>query len=587
MCNFKGTQFTRGHFLSGRNLLLIICLVFCAGFALDINHYPQDYFASPLSRQILLSGTFGELRSNHFHAGLDIKSKDGSTGEQILASAPGFISRINIQSGGYGNVLYIDHPNGYTTVYAHLDRFIPEVAAYVKSMQYTLKRFDVELYPRPDQFVFKKHQLIGYLGNTGSSSGPHLHFEIRKTSGQVPHNPLLFGIPVKDNRTPAIYALKVYHVDSDLRKTKEFTYTPVSAGSGRYRINDTLTLQTHRVGFALKAFDQMDGASNQNGIYALGMSIDGQPQYRFELDAIPFSQTRYLNAHIDYAARQRGQGYYHHCFKLPGNALTIYNEQDGRGIVDLSYPQVHQIELTAGDYAGNTSSLTFFVRQDTLITETDDTGEYYGIDYLRSGQINIADCAIAFEPHTFYQNMQVSYARDASARPKLYAPVHTLGPDDTPVHRYFDMTLLSSGLPEHLRSKAFVAEVTDRGTLINLGGVAHGDHIFARVRKFGRFSVGIDTIPPEIIPITFRENMSGMSRMRFRIGDSQAVEGQASGLSFKATVDGEWILMEYEGKRAMLTHWFDDRIGPGSHELILKVWDDRGNERTLVRKFTR
>jgi hypothetical protein len=376
-------------------------------------------------------------------------------------------------------------------------------------------------------------------------------------------------------------------VDSELRKTKEFTYTPGRTGTGQYKITDTLRFQSDDIGFALKAFDQMDGASNQNGIYALGMSLDDQPQYGFELDAIPFSQTRYLNAHIDYAARQRGQGYYHHCFKYPGNALPIYNEQDGRGIVSLSDRRTHKIELSAIDYAGNTSSLTFYARRDTSMSETAAQGEYYSIDYLRSGQINIADCAIGFEPHTFYHNMQVSYTRDASARSGMYAPVHSLGPEDTPVHRYFDMTLLSSGIPERHLSKAFIASISDRGSLVNLGGVAHGNHIFSRVRKFGRFTVGIDTIPPEIIPITFRENMAGMSRMRFRIGDSQAVDGQASGLSFRATVDGEWILMEYEGKRAMLTHWFDERIGPGSHELVLTVWDDRGNERRLVRKFTR
>jgi hypothetical protein len=136
-------------------------------------------------------------------------------------------------------------------------------------------------------------------------------------------------------------------------------------------------------------------------------------------------------------------------------------------------------------------------------------------------------------------------------------------------------------------AKAFIAEVTDRGRLVNHGGVAHGKHLYTRVRTLGRFTVGIDTVAPEIIPITFRNHMRGMSRMRFRIGDNQAVDGQASWLSYEATVDGNWILMEYDSKRSMLTHWFDERIGPGEHELVIRVTDDRGNVARLVRSFTR
>jgi len=578
-------QYPRENLRSVYRTLLIFAVLVCVGFASPGGNYPQGYFIAPVERQIFLSGTFGELRSNHFHAGLDIKSRDGSIGEEVHASAPGFISRITVQSGGYGNVLYLDHPNGYTTVYAHLDRFIPEVAAYVKTMQYSLKSFEVTLYPRPDQFIFKQQETIGYLGNSGSSSGPHVHFEIRKTSNQVPCNPLLFGIPVTDNRAPGIRSLKVYYLDSELQKIGERTCTPVYTGPGQYRINDTLTEPAMRLGFGLKVYDQMSGVSNQNGIYALTMSVDDTEQYGFELDAIPFSQTRYLNAHIDYLARQNSQGFFHRCYKLPGNALNIYDEYDGRGIIEPAVDKAHKIYLKARDFAGNISTLEFYVKRDTIAPDQATREVYQRIDYLRSHQINKTDAFLSFEPHTFYQNTDVSYYVDAVATTGLYAPVHHIEPENTPVHRYYDMTLRTSGIPENLKSKAFIAQITDRGKLVNLGGVVTGDHIFARVRSFGTFSVAIDTIAPEIIPITFRANMHGMSRMRFRISDSQAVDGQADGLRYSATVDGKWILMEYEGKRAMLTHWFDEHIGPGTHELVLTVRDDRGNETRLVRTF--
>lgn len=566
---------------------VVICLLASAGFVIVKDSYPQGYFGNPVNRQILLSGTFGELRSNHFHAGLDIKSKNGSVGEDILATGPGFISRISVQSGGYGNVLYMDHPNGYTTVYAHLHRFTDEVAEYIKRMQYELQRFEVNLYPRPDQFVFKKGERIGYLGNSGSSSGPHLHFEIRKTSNQLPINPLLFGYHVVDELHPGIRMLKVYHLDQDMHFLRDENHAPVYVRRGLYRLRDTLRESTSQIAFAMKVYDQMNGASNQNGVYAIAMAVDDIPQYSFELNSIPFSQTRYLNAHIDYSARQNGGGYFHRCFRLPGNALDIYHEQDERGVISLSTDKARKVTITALDKAGNASDLIFFVKKDTAGRDVKAMEHHYDVDYLRSQQINTPDLQVSFEPHTFYQDHRLYYHKDASARSGLYAPVHTITPDDIPLHRYFDMTILSSGIPEHLKSKAFIAEVTGNGRLVSWGGVVHGDYIHSRVRSLGAFSVALDTIPPEIIPITFKSNMKGMSRMRFRIGDSQSVSGQAEYLNFEARVDGKWILMEYEGKRAMLTHWFDDRIGPGDHELVLRVWDDRGNETKLVRRFVR
>jgi hypothetical protein len=348
-----------------------------------------------------------------------------------------------------------------------------------------------------------------------------------------------------------------------------------------------LTENAAYVGFGLKVYDQMTGASNQNGIYELGIEVDDMSQYSFELNSIPFSLTRYLNAHIDYAARRYSGAFFHRCFKLPGNALEIYEEDHEKGIIQIYENVPRKVEITASDFRNNTATLTFHIRRgipvDTAIPRTYD----YAIDYLQSAQINTPEFMVSFEPHTFYQNVKLNYIKSENVLRGCYTPAHELIPDALPVHRYYDLTLHAGSLPVHLQDKAFVARIEDNDQIVNCGGTIIGDFVYSRVRSLGSFSVSVDTIPPDVIPITFRENMKASTKMLFRIGDNQATEGQARGLSFDARVDNKWILMEYDAKSSKLTHTFDDRIAEGPHELVLKVTDDRGNTTTFKRNFTR
>ena len=229
------------------SLLLILATIFLFSFNTFNTYeadkeYPQNYFRSPVSGTIRLSGTFGELRPNHLHAGIDIKARDGKIGQSLYAAADGYVSRIKMQSGGYGKVLYIDHPNGYTTVYAHMHEFDKEVEDYVKMMQKEKESFAVELYPEPNQFVFEKGDKVGKLGMSGRSFGPHLHFEIRDTKTEKPINPLLFGINVSDNIPPRIHQLKIYNLN-DKRETQKTKTIDLLKNGKKYSVRkDTLTI---------------------------------------------------------------------------------------------------------------------------------------------------------------------------------------------------------------------------------------------------------------------------------------------------------------------------------------------------------
>lgn len=586
---FRHQNLSMSHFMKGIVIIYAFaCLLLCAGFVVHDERYPQDYFIMPVNRAIQLSGTFGELRSNHFHAGIDIKSKDGSVGEPLIAAAGGFISRIKVEASGYGNVLYIDHPNGYTTVYAHLDRFTDAVQEYVRQNQYGQRRFSVDLHPRPDQFRFAQGEVVGYLGNSGSSSGPHLHFEIRKTADQIPLNPLLFGLTVQDKEPPLLRNLRICQLDERMHQSVVKDIALSASRPGEYVLRDTIIVGAQHAGFALKAYDQAAGASNLNGIYALTLAVDDAEQFSFKLNSIPFSLTRYLNAHIDFSARKSNDGFYHRCFRLPGNALGIYTEQHDRGVITLSPHGARKVVISASDFSGNLSMLRFYIKRDTLASlPAAPVPDAIPVDHKHPVRINRQDLYVSFEGHTFYHDLDLQYTISQTRQPGCFAHTHHLRPADIPVHKYFDITILSEGLPERLKAKAFIALTDERGRIVNCGGSPQGNYITARVRTLGSFTIAIDTIAPEIIPITFRDDMRNAAKMQFRIVDNMPVEGQARGLSFEATVNGEWILMEYDAKKNMLTHHFDGRIGKGTHALRLIVRDDRGNARELNRNFTR
>jgi Peptidase family M23 len=547
---------------------------------------PQGYFDSPVSGQVRLTGTFGELRPDHFHSGLDYKSATGRVGQPIFAAADGFVDRIRVQASGYGNVLYIKHPNGFTTLYAHLDEFNSELAAYVKAQQYKKEQFEVDLTPEDGKFRVKKGQEIGKMGNSGSSSGPHLHFEIRYSVSGKALNPERFGLPIPDDVAPDIRDMKVYFLDEQRQVigSKAFPLQKDKKGSIGIQ-GDTFRLGGWRVGFGIKAYDAMTGFKNDNGIYELSMHVDGELAYAYRMEELEFDETRYMNAHIDYPTQKRQGTWFHRLFLLPGNKLANYRATESKGAITLYQEKPVKIDIKVGDAHGNTSELHFYLLRDAAAMEEFPPLPYnYSFQRETRNQISQADFGLEMESGCLYEDLKLTYETSEDQSSGIYSSVHHIHDTRTPVHRSFEIKLKPFGLPEELKSKAVIANC-GYGRPENCGGTWQGEYLHTRVRHFGDFCVMADTEPPKISPVVFEADMRKKKTMAFGIRDNFGVDGTADGLRYRGEIDGQWVLFEYDKKRNRLTHTFDHRTAPGDHRIKMSVKDDRGNESIFERDF--
>ncbi len=566
--------------------LIILCLALLS-MAEFAGKYPKGDFVSPVNRQMKLSGTFGELRTNHFHAGLDVKSLHQVSGDPIYAAGGGYISRIKIDEFGYGNALYIEHPNGFTSLYGHLDKFIPEIENYVKEQQYLLKSFEVDLYPG-HRFPITQSQHIGYMGNTGYSFGPHLHFEIRHTHGQVPVNPLHFGFEVPDKMAPVVQNLIVYQFDEMGQLLNYDLYQPKYKTAGRYELPQTIKLSAASVAFGIRAYDTQDGATNPNGIYSIQCKVDEEDSFAFSFDEISFEETRYMNAHIDYKLKVNENLFSHRCYILEGNKLPIYHTSLNKGKFDINREQPRHFNFSVADFNDNISTLNFEVlKSESLAPLASPPVKFQAIGKPEEVTIiNQEGIQVVWPEGSFYEQTPLKVTTTAMIKGESFSPYYELSPLDIPVHTYYDIFIDGLAVPPHLQDKAFIARCEPNGSIINCGGKWIGNNLTTGVRQMSMYTIMIDTIPPKISTLHFGPIMTGWQRMVFKIFDNVRIKDRGRDLIYSAWVDGEWILMALDGKNGLLSHNFDGRIPPGDHKLVIKVTDDRGNEAILEKTFT-
>lgn len=554
------------------SLLLIISLQLSAQ-----SYFPQNYFIPPVDIEIYLSGTFAELRSDHFHSGMDIRTGEVE-GLNIYAIADGYVSRIKITPGGYGKALYITHPNGFVSVYGHLQKFNPELNDYVYNQQYLRESYGVDLYPKKDQFIVKQGEVIALSGNTGRSGGPHLHFEIRDEATQKPLNPLLFGFKVKDVTPPVINLLKIYPASESstvMRKSEPAAYFTVHKNH-IYSIQnpDTVTIGGSAY-FGINTYDPFNNGNNKNGVYSLQLFVDSSLVFKQTANKFSFDETRYINSLIDYKEFKQKRRQIQKSFVQPNNHLSLYNQVIFKGIIEFEENTTSHIMYVVSDIAGNEAILNFYVKGGRSSLEQKDEviqGELF--EYTRRNYFKTDDLVFEVPGRALYDDIKFVY-QVSEAPKKTYSPLHHLHFDYIPLHTWCNLSIWPNSLPLHLQDKALIVKIDSDGEFEAAGGEWEDGFIKTRVREFGNYCITIDTISPEIIPLNInkQKNLSNQKTIKIKISD------ELSGIqSYKGTLNDKWILMEYDVKNDLLIYHFDKNLKKGANNFKLKVIDEKGNK---------
>ena len=377
--------------------------------------------------------------------------------------------------------------------------------------------------------------------------------------------------------------LRVHLLDSDNVAYRAESFPTRQVEPGTYVLDDTVRIGAWRAGFALNAYDKLNGAPNRNGIYRLSMQSDDSLEFAFALDEVSFAQSRYINAHIDYPASANNLGRMHRLYRLPGNRLPFYDESGTKGIVKLYSDKPVKIHVSVHDFNGNESTLTFYALRDTNMIGPPSTPSRSATN-TKGILIKEASAQCSISEGSVYERTEIPYSRRDTTG--FYSAIHSFGLEQQPLHKYMSIAITPDNLPTTLRSKAYIGLLEDE-EILNCGGVFKNGVIETEVRQFGDFLVAIDTVAPVVTAVQFQANMRGAPRMRFRITDETPITARGRGLRYEASIDGKWILMEYDAKNDMLTHWFDDELQSGTHQLVLQVTDDRNNAAVYRAEFER
>ena len=543
-------------------------------------------FNSPLDIPLYLSGNFGELRSGHFHSGLDFKTQ-GVTGKYVLSVDDGYVSRIKIQTNGYGNSIYITHPGGLTSVYGHLERFNDTIALYVKKYQYSKKTQTLDIYPDKDLFKIKRGDIIAFSGNTGSSGGPHLHFELRGTGSQHPMNPLLYKFNVKDNIAPELNSLFVYPLGETAAGQYAIPKKLSLNKNGSYHLTsgDTLTLKGS-IGFGLDASDYLNDISNECGVYSIELSVNGEVVYLFRIDELDFSESAYINAYCDYHYMVEYNKKIHLLYRKPNNRLSLYPLILNNGIINFNPGEISKMDLRVADAYGNTSVLTFYVKGSApaVMEPRPDSISLTIFKWNTPNYYENSQVRLSIPANSLYEDCRFNYARTEVGIQSIYPFTHYVGDRFTPLHKPAEISFSADLLPEQIRNKCVVAMVEDSNRVSCLFSTLNGNRISARTNRFGKFTLIADTIAPIVIPINIRAgaNMKFQTSIRFQIRD------ELSGISeYQGFIDKSWVLFEYDPKNEVIVYTFDSYrpVSEGEHDLELYIKDVVGNLKKYQVKF--
>lgn len=531
-----------------------------------------------------LAGNFGELRSNHFHSGFDFRT-NGEEGYLVKAVADGYVSRIKVSAFGYGNAVYITHQNGYVSVYGHLQRYDSTISNYLKLKQYELESFEVDLFPMKNEIMVKQGQIIALSGNTGGSEGPHLHFEIRDEKTEEIINPYFFGFSVEDTIAPGIEGIAMYSLEPNaiVNGCNCTKYLPIKkTGVNSYTLNDTVNV-SGKIGFGIITYDTENGSANKNGTYAYGLKIDTTQVFNYQCKRFAFDQTRYINAHIDYAKMKKSKDRYQRCFLLPGNKIKHYETNAEKGIYNFSDTLAHLVSINAYDFNGNESKLEFICKSKPLKNDKKTSESATTFYWNKANEFKTAEMNIDLPPSCLYEDVNFKYHK-TDGTGKLLSNIHHLLSNEIPVHSNYTLSIKPKAKAMKHQQKLLIVSIDEEGNISSEGGNFENGFVVSKLRSFGNFAVMMDTTAPHVKILNYDKEKAFFKgeTIEVKIGDN------LSGIkNYRGTIDGKWILMQHDNKEKKLTYIFDEKLAKTNEEHIFAiiVTDKKGNSKKITTKF--
>ncbi len=542
------------------------------------NQYPKDFFTLPLEIPMELSGNFGELRPNHFHAGFDFKTNQRE-GLNVHTAAEGYVSRIKISTVGYGKAIYITHPNGYTTVYGHLQKAIGAIQDKIEELQYSGKSYEIEAFFKPNELPIKKGQIIALSGNTGGSEGPHLHFEFRDNKTEKIINPLFFGLDLKDTKKPIISSLLVYPIDAS--STANESKIPVILNLSLQKDGTYLSekvVATGRIGFGINAVDWDDVSYNANGTFKTQLISNGTPIFGYEFDQMVFDEARYVNAFIDYyrykKTHQRVQKFF---MKYPYNWSNIYQNVDN-GVYNVipNFTGVQRIEVS--DFFQNKTTISIpiqYSNQAAKILNPIKPTKYF-VKAKVDANFEKDNFSVYFPAGTFYDDFYLNFDVKNNV---LY-----LHDDTVPANSNFTITVEDAVSTEEEKKKMFLASFNGKKWAFNATKLA-GTTFSCKSKTLGQFALMKDTIAPTIKIAKSIEDKWITSQKSVSLTISDDLSGVKT---YNGYLNDVWVLFEYEPKLNKITHVFKDNLLlEGTNKLKVIVTDNVGNSTIFETQFNR